>query len=695
MFAKVVTLLIGSLLVAGVCSGDSISWAPLKGTLEKEAFDASTVTASFPSESGGNAVTLTLRHGGTAEGLYTYSKWEIDRWGDPTGEHFAEGSWQVVSNEVNDVVLGLWGYWGWTGLPGDPRTAPNDETDYELTLTFDRPAHALSVPLNGINGFLKPENGYNSRDELLVKGYLDDVLQAGPVFDSVGPAVHVDGKRLLGNFGHQINHPVSGQHTSDDGSVMVRFEEPVDRVVLTLSNVATHPVAAQFQDESQTWSYSIGELVFENAPPLPLETPNVPSFNPALDQFGVFALSTTNYPAGLNVRSSGDGVALHFERAVGLDRMIKYEVELSADFEGWTLHEIASEPELMGDLERLTLNSLDQWRPDLTERGFARLKMSSLADSAIVTRSETVGWYVTKFERGFQTHGLSLNRAPVHFTHVTGVNGEDLTLNFAPTNALDPVRDYYLEVTSGPLEGHRLEVVSVSANHVTLDVQSPRSTLKELVADLIGAAIVMREHWQIGDVYDPSAFHAGAVPNHSDQLLFFNDQGYEAHVLIPSTGRSQWALLGQTALTDTSNRVINPGEGLFICRAPEESLSVRVVGHVRTNVFRQPLRQGYNLVSEGYPFSSSPLERGLNDFDGSSSPSDADHFQRWVPDADGMTGSYADYFCFQIAETSYWTSTIDESLTDVSEEILFIKDRALFLRLRSGRPNYLMNFPVE
>ncbi len=57
----------------------------------------------------GNEVTLKLRHLGTTRERFTYSKWEIDRWGDPEAIFTPEpGAWRVVTNQANDVVFALW-----------------------------------------------------------------------------------------------------------------------------------------------------------------------------------------------------------------------------------------------------------------------------------------------------------------------------------------------------------------------------------------------------------------------------------------------------------------------------------------------------------------------------------------------------------------------------------------------------------
>ena len=81
------------------------------------------------------------------------------------------GSWQMVSNSQNDVVLGLWGYWGGGGVP----VAAGDQTSYQLTITFDETVSNLDFALCGINALVKETDGFKSFDILTVSSYLDDV----------------------------------------------------------------------------------------------------------------------------------------------------------------------------------------------------------------------------------------------------------------------------------------------------------------------------------------------------------------------------------------------------------------------------------------------------------------------------------------------------------------------------------------
>ncbi len=243
-----------------VAFADRISWAEKRGSLSKAGFSSNTATHTIHSDSGANHLTVTLSHTGTSRDLFTFSKWEIDRWGDPTGQLTSDkGSWQVVSNAANDVVLGVW---GWDGAVGTPRVIPNESTTYEISLTFDRPVTNLELPLQGINA-LFTNNGYNCLDGLSLQGYLGN-QPIGPVrFEQLSAGVKKSGVGLTGI----ANNPVgSDTSTYDEGSVRVIASKKLDRIVLSLPNRALTQTTGTFQNGQQAWSLSLGELSFENEP---------------------------------------------------------------------------------------------------------------------------------------------------------------------------------------------------------------------------------------------------------------------------------------------------------------------------------------------------------------------------------------------------------------------------------------------
>ena len=179
MMGRFLALLVGSLCLPTkpLAFGDSLAWAPQVGSLEKP--DYSTAQAVYRASSAdGVQVTFKLTHGGTSPGLFSYSKWEVERWGDPAGLTTPPGSWQVVSSATNPIVFALWGYWG----NGGTALIPGATTSYQLQIDFDRPVEDLTFQINGIDA-LATASGNNAFDQLTITSSLEGIPQPSPDFE--------------------------------------------------------------------------------------------------------------------------------------------------------------------------------------------------------------------------------------------------------------------------------------------------------------------------------------------------------------------------------------------------------------------------------------------------------------------------------------------------------------------------------
>lgn len=239
-----------------------VLWPPRQGQLTKPGYTSAPATYQAASADNGVTATFNIQHLGTTANKFSYSQWEINRWGDPNGVILPTGSWQVVSNSTNDIVFAIWGYWGTDNSAGAPPVVIGDQTSYRLTISFNKTVDSLSFFMNGINALLKPESGYNSQDIITVQSFLGTTTQANPAFSQAGNAFTIAGNVLTGNFANQINNGFSGQHVSDQGSVKLSFPQPVDKVQITLVNRADHPTPASFMNGQQSYSFSLGNLSF-------------------------------------------------------------------------------------------------------------------------------------------------------------------------------------------------------------------------------------------------------------------------------------------------------------------------------------------------------------------------------------------------------------------------------------------------
>ena len=279
----------------------TLTWEPAHGTLSKEAFDSSTVTYTAASDDGSVNATFSLEGLGTTGNKFSYSKWEIDRWGDPNGLLTPPGSWQVTSNGFNDVMLGLWGYWGTDGSAGALPTVIGDQTSDRLRITFDCAVSDLQFQMNTINALLS--GGLNSNDQLTVESTFGGVVQPTATFSSEGPGFTRVGNVLTGDFATQIGGGF--QNVTDEGSAVVRFPGAAAEVTLTLVTTAAHPLPAQFQGGQQNWSFSIGDLLF-----VPGIGPEI-AWAPLQDQLQKPGI--TNAPATYQATSEDEGVTASFD----------------------------------------------------------------------------------------------------------------------------------------------------------------------------------------------------------------------------------------------------------------------------------------------------------------------------------------------------------------------------------------------
>jgi hypothetical protein len=216
---------------------DTVTWENKQRILGKAGFTRDKAEYLVLSNSGGNQVRLTLSHVSTSRNLFSFSKREVDRWGDPEGVLAQPGAWQVVSNGANDVVLGVWGYWGWGGAAGSPHLVSNESTSYEPGLTFERPVTDLSLSLHGLNALLAPGSS-NMKDELTAQAFFKAAPVAGVSFETLGQGMVRQGNGVSGNVSKPFG---ASKNYFDEGSVVLRFNEKTDKVVLRFTNRAITP----------------------------------------------------------------------------------------------------------------------------------------------------------------------------------------------------------------------------------------------------------------------------------------------------------------------------------------------------------------------------------------------------------------------------------------------------------------------
>ncbi len=412
-------------------------------------------------------------------------------------------------------------------------------------------------------------------------------------------------------------------------------------------------------------------------------------------------------PFGLRIEQDGDdGLRVWYDRPARLSD-VAYSLEGSIDQVNWSTINGPNVEMLNASWERVSYEEVQSALPLTVDRGFVRLKVVRHRYDH-VSYTPVCGWIRTSLIPGYQTHGVSLNQLPVYGSRVaerldqrliSQIGGLDYALGTLAN------KHCYVEFVDGPLEGHRIDVDKEASSDQVLafNWQAPHNTLEAFSddVDLMNAHFIIRSHWTLDEVYQKSLFQGDTDPSRADQVQFYNGSGYEGYFLLDAPGWHQWTRAGDIALADQGETIVPPGVGCFV-RRPDGSApaDVLVIGHARISAFVQPLRQGYNLISNSVPIDLTPLQRGLdfgNGFLGATDPIRADQIQRWLGDSDILGSGYAGYFLLDGGEGSgfrYWTGTDDPHLTNENHQALFPADRAVFLRLSDeGHPEYRIPAP--
>jgi hypothetical protein len=322
------------------------------------------------------------------------------------------------------------------------------------------------------------------------------------------------------------------------------------------------------------------------------------------------------------------------------------------------------------------------------------------------------GWKVTEFGICCQTYSTPYLRSTIFTGTVDagGVSGQTLTLTTSAgpvdlATLLVPGSPYFLEVTSGDNEGHRLDVVSASGNTVTLAVDgniyaaaAPFNTLAgALPATLAGDTVVLRSHWTLDQLFPPSGFGSAATYAGADRVQVYAGGAWTIYWLYNDGGTPRWVDANDGGLANKGGTIIPPGQGLFFDNVTGAT-SLLAYGEVRENNFRRPLGQGSNLVGGGYPVDQSATGLGsremtlANAFDGTLDFKTADSFYVWQGDATPGVGIYDTYYLLNGAPVNpalvRWIKVGDASALPRDGELLMLENRAVFTRAAANNPGY-------
>lgn len=352
--------------------------------------------------------------------------------------------------------------------------------------------------------------------------------------------------------------------------------------------------------------------------------------------------------------------------------------------------------------------------------GFVRIRADLDEDGDTTTdhtsRVEVEGWKETGLELCCRTYGHPFLRE-TSFTGTVGtVDSQDISFTASGGGGLDlsmllaPGAGYYIEVVSGDNEGHRFDVVSATANSLTLAndadlhaATAPYNTFAgDLPANLAGDRIVLHRHWTLGEIFPVDGFGGTANRNTADQIHAFADGQWSIYWLYDDGGSDpHWVKTGDGTYADRGATVLPPGYGVFFNNRTAVT-SILAYGEVRENDFTRPLDRGSNLVASGYPLDQSPsgttgremtLAQGVF---GSRDAATADSIFVWNGDANAGASGYTTYFLnYNPARTvpTKWARIGDPSLSPRDIEKFMHGNRSAFISSKNGVDGYTVPSP--
>ena len=182
-----------------------------------------------------------------------------------------------------------------------------------------------------------------------------------------------------------------------------------------------------------------------------------------------------------------------------------------------------------------------------------------------------------------------------------------------PASALATGVSYYMEVTSGALEGERLEIDEVRTASATpgvlvVDLDDTNSTMPNMAAGaLVGMKVAIRPHMTLARLQAriTPALVGNNVAAQADSVLVFTSSSSVTYYLR-SDGLT-WRKAGST--TDFAGMVIPPNQSVML-QMRSGAKELRQEGMIRGNAFRMNIKAGVQSAATGFPDSLSPVEFG-------------------------------------------------------------------------------------
>lgn len=326
---------------------------------------------------------------------------------------------------------------------------------------------------------------------------------------------------------------------------------------------------------------------------------------------------------------------------------------------------------------------------------FAALAILPGVARATTAVTAPVGYVRHEIPSGFQTVGITLLHEATAVTTITAADAAGtLTLNTSANIGalLEASRPYYVEISSGPFEGDRLEVdvaatIATGGNRVAIKSGDATNTLSAPGLNLAGYPITLRRHVTIADVFGDNnhpIMQSGDAATADEVYLY--DAAAERFVAFYFYSTANGAYWRAEDGSNANNQAIRPGEGVLVNRRSPTTTEAIVMGEVRTHDFVQPLKAGLNFVAEGAPVDQTPRERLMDQANGFHAGSDA-------TDADMIyvfcQGAWHQYFLASAAGGAHWCNPAKPQ-ADFSNTALFTGTAATLIFRGTDFPDYVV-----
>jgi hypothetical protein len=224
--------------------------------------------------------------------------------------------------------------------------------------------------------------------------------------------------------------------------------------------------------------------------------------------------------------------------------------------------------------------------------------------------SDIVGYQQVAAANGYTTLGFPLVNSPVVSGTVSSNTASSIVLSALCPSTVNPSMPYYLEVTSGPLAGERVDV-SVTPGSATVGIVTSSGNTDTLSTLATGANVLVRQHFTLGQLDTSCSPSLVGDDNNGDRVLFFIGGAFVAYV---KASDGLWYEDG--GFDDMTDMPIRPGVGLLLHRRANTQTTVTQVGTVRSNKFARPYPAGYQVYAPAYPVDLTPNSMGATPSNG-------------------------------------------------------------------------------